>query len=152
MTDIVSKEQRSRMMAGIRCKNTQPEMSIRHELFSKGFRYRLHDKKLPGKPDLVFPQHRTALFINGCFWHGHNCELFRSPSSNQEFWKMKISANKINDAKNRILLMDAGWKVVTVWECAMRGKKSMGMSTLIEKIAILIRTDTGEMVHDIMHQ
>jgi DNA mismatch endonuclease, patch repair protein len=151
MADIVSKEVRSKMMSGIRGKNTKPELLVRHGLFAMGFRYRLHKKILPGKPDLVLPKYRTVLFINGCFWHGHDCELFRIPASNREFWKKKIAGNQANDARNHALLQQAGWTVISVWECAMKGKGRLEIPALIGKIAGIIRDGSGKEFYDIPH-
>jgi len=151
MTDIVSKEVRSRMMSGIRGKDTKPEMLVRHGLFAMGFRYRLHERMLPGKPDLVLPKYRTVLFINGCFWHGHDCELFRVPASNPEFWKMKIAGNQANDAKNLALLQQAEWKVICVWECSMKGRKRLDRPALLERIAEIIRNGSDKELYDIPH-
>lgn len=138
MADIVSKEKRSIMMSGIRAKNTKPELIIRKGLFAIGLRYKLHDQKLPGKPDLVFPKYRTVLFINGCFWHGHNCTLFKRPSTNSEFWDTKIRRNKDNDAKNIALLAADGWKVVTLWECAIRRKNERDIAAVLDSLAAQI--------------
>ncbi len=122
MTDIVDPITRSRMMSGIRGKNTKPEMVVRRELFKRGFRYRLHVRNMPGKPDLVMKKYRAAIFVHGCFWHGHDCSLFRMPTTNQEFWSGKISGNICNDMSNRQKLLGSGWRVLMIWECALRGK------------------------------
>ena len=123
MADIVDKETRSRMMSGIRGKDTKPEVMIRKLLHSRGFRFRLHRKDLPGRPDIVLPRYRVAIFVQGCFWHGHeNCHLFRLPSSRTEFWNEKIGGNKSRDEKNIGLLHDAGWRTLQIWECALKGK------------------------------
>src|SRR4051794_3884401 len=98
--DKVNTETRSRIMARVRSKNTGPEMMVRKRLFNRGFRYRLHSDKLPGKPDLVFPKYRAVIFIHGCFWHGHNCVRIRQPASNVDYWSRKIERNRANDAKN----------------------------------------------------
>jgi DNA mismatch endonuclease, patch repair protein len=121
MTDIVSPETRSRMMAGIRCKNTKPEMIVRRELHRRGFRYRIHAAKLPGKPDLVFPSRHAVIRVHGCFWHGHDCPLFRMPQSRREFWQQKIDRNRARDAEVLDELLLTGWRVMTVWECALKG-------------------------------
>jgi len=122
VTDIVDAKTRSRMMSGIRGKNTKPEIIIRKVLFSKGFRYRLHDKRLPGSPDLVFPKYNAVIFIHGCFWHAHECHLFKWPATREEFWKTKITGNKIRDKKNIDKLLGAGWRVLIIWECATKGR------------------------------
>lgn len=133
MTDIVDKQTRSRMMSGIRATDTKPEISIRKELFSRGFRYRLHVKKLPGKPDLVLPKYHAVIFVHGCFWHGHQCSLFKWPKSNSEFWKKKITGNHKRDQKRISQLQAEGWKVLTIWECSFRGKYQIGLETVIDR-------------------
>ena len=112
-------------MSGIRGKNTKPELVIRRGLHAAGFRFRLHDRGLPGQPDLVLPRYRAAVFVHGCFWHGHDCPLFRWPRSRQEFWREKISGNVERDRRAVERLEEAGWRVLTIWECSMRG---VGMS------------------------
>jgi len=148
MVDIVSKEVRSKMMSGIRGKNTKPELLVRRGLFAKGFRYRLHAQDLPGKPDLVFAKYRTVLFVNGCFWHGHNCHLFRPPATNTDFWETKIAKNRAKDESNKHLLLASGWKVVIVWECAMKGRKN-DIPKLIQTVCSIIRLSSGSSFHEI---
>jgi len=133
--DIVSPEKRSRMMSGIKGKNTKPELVVRKELFQRGFRYRLHGKKLPGKPDLVFPKYKTVILVNGCFWHGHNCKLFKWPKSNQTFWKEKISGTIERDRKNLEQLSSLGWRILTIWECALKNKNTKEINAVIDKLA-----------------
>lgn len=136
MADIVSKEVRSVMMSGIRGKNTQPELFIRKKLFAMGFRYRLHVKKLPGSPDIVLPKYRAAIFVNGCFWHGHDCRLYREPKTNSEFWKNKIDRNRENDKKNLHMLELSNWRVMYIWECALKNmpdEQLEYLSTAVEK-------------------
>lgn len=125
MTDIVDRETRSRMMSGIRSKNTRIEISLRKALFAQGFRYRINDARLPGKPDIVFPRHRAVVFVHGCFWHGHDCALFRLPASNTEFWQSKIEANRVRDKRVCHELAVLGWRVAIVWECALRGRSAL---------------------------
>ena len=117
MSDIFSSQKRSDIMSKISGKNTKPEILVRKFLFSKGFRYRINVKTLPGKPDIVLPKYKTIIFVNGCFWHGHNCKKGKLPSSNTGFWKEKISNNKSRDAKNSDLLVKLGWKVIIIWQC-----------------------------------
>lgn len=117
MSDIFSLQKRSAIMSKIGGKNTKPEILVRKFIFSKGFRYRINVKTLPGKPDIVLPKYKTAIFVNGCFWHGHNCKKGKSPSSNIDFWKEKISNNKSRDDKNSDLLIKLGWKVIIIWQC-----------------------------------
>lgn len=121
MPDIVDPAMRSRMMAGIRGRNTKPEILIRSLLHRQGFRFRLHARNLPGKPDMVFPRYRAVIFVHGCFWHGHDCPLFKWPSTRPEFWREKIGRNQNNDNRTRTALITAGWRVGVVWECAIRG-------------------------------
>jgi len=108
-------------MSGIRGKNTKPEILIRSKLHRQGFRFRLHVRDLPGKPDIVLPRYRAAIFVHGCFWHGHDCPLFKLPSTRRDFWREKIEHNQKNDLNAKKLLSDSGWRVGVVWECAIRG-------------------------------
>lgn len=133
MVDVVDKRTRSRMMSGIRGKNTRPELIIRKALFSKGFRYKLHDKKLPGKPDLVFPEYSSVIYIHGCFWHGHDCHLFKWPSTRPKFWKTKINRNREVDKKNYKQLKKDSWFILTIWECAIKGKTRRTLDEVIAK-------------------
>lgn len=121
MTDVVDSATRSRMMSGIRSKNTKAEVEIRKRLFAAGFRYRLHDKKLPGKPDIIFPRYKAVIFIHGCFWHAHDCELFKMPSTRPAFWRKKLKRNREKDEENNSLLKGKGWRIMTIWECSFRG-------------------------------
>ena len=121
MADVVSPEVRSRMMSGIRGKDTKPEWLVRRALHARGFRYRLHARGLAGRPDLVLPRYRAVVFVHGCFWHGHDCRYFRLPGTRTEFWQGKITRNRSNDVRNRASLLEAGWRVAVVWECVLRG-------------------------------
>ena len=121
MADIVDTVTRSRMMSGIRGCNTKPEILVRSLLHRHGFRFRRHVRGLPGKPDIVLPRYHAAIFVHGCFWHGHDCPLFRMPGTREDFWRDKISCNRINDQKATKALLTAGWRVGVVWECAIRG-------------------------------
>lgn len=147
MADVVPPEVRSRMMAGIRGKNTRPELAIRKGLFAKGFRYRLHDSRLPGKPDLVLPRYNAVIFVNGCFWHGHNCLLFKWPTSNSEFWRVKITRNRKNDKKCRREITNLGWRVLTIWECSFRGPKKRQIETVVDEADHWLRS--GSEIMDI---
>lgn len=123
MADVMTSEQRSRCMAAIKGKDTKPEMIVRKYLFSCGLRFRVQVRNLPGTPDIVLPKYKTAIFVNGCFWHGHEgCKYFRLPKSNVEFWKEKIERNIERDRESMQALLDLGWKVVRVWECELRNK------------------------------
>ena len=117
MVDVFTPEKRSAVMASIRSKNTKPEMIVRKRVFAAGFRYRLHARNLPGKPDLVFARYNVAVFVHGCFWHGHKCLNGKLPETNRDFWKEKFTRNIKNDRRVAKALEVKGWKVVTIWEC-----------------------------------
>lgn len=122
--DTVSPKKRSQMMAGIRHADTKPELLVRKALFSAGFRFRLHCRNLPGVPDIVLHKHRVAVFVNGCYWHRHDgCKYFKLPSTRVEFWKEKLNGNKQRDRQNSLALQSAGWRVLTIWECAVRDRE-----------------------------
>lgn len=124
MADVHDKETRSRNMSAIRSKNTKPEMLVRRFLHAQGFRYRLHDKKLPGRPDIVLPKYKTVIFIHGCFWHGHeNCKYYVVPKTRTEWWLAKINTNKLNDTKAIQALKKTKWKVLHLWECDLKKDK-----------------------------
>ena len=141
MTDVVSPEVRSRMMAGIRGKDTKPEMMIRRALHSLGYRYRLHNGALPGRPDLTLPKHRAVVFVNGCFWHRHGCHLFKWPRTRPEFWREKIGRNADKDLESRNLLIGQRWRVLTVWECALKGEKKLPFESMVTTIVEWIDSD-----------
>lgn len=141
MTDIVDRKTRSRMMSGIRGKNTKPEILIRKALHARGFRFRLNVPELPGKPDIVLPRYKAVIMVNGCFWHGHCCELFRLPATNVEFWQAKIDATRTRDAESRLRLEQMGWRVLTVWECALRGKGRIGLETVADLAERWLKSD-----------
>ena len=123
MADVHDKATRSYNMSRIRNKDTKPEILVRKFLFANGFRYRLNYKKLPGKPDIVLPKYKTVIFVNGCFWHGHeNCKYFKLPATRTEWWKEKIEGNIRNDRIKHALLKEAGYKVMVVWECEVKNK------------------------------
>lgn len=122
--DIVDKKTRSRMMSNIRGKNTAAEIAVRKRLFAAGFRYRLYDSRLPGKPDIVLPRYKTVIFIHGCFWHGHNCPLYKIPSTRTDFWKNKIEGNRKRDILNKSKLIRLSWRVVSIYECSWRLSKT----------------------------
>jgi DNA mismatch endonuclease (patch repair protein) len=123
------------MMAGIRGKNTRPEMLLRRGLHARGLRYRLHQQDLPGKPDLVFPARRAVIFVHGCFWHQHECHLFKWPGSRPEFWKAKLSGNREVDARAIASLQEAGWRTGVVWECALRGRARLPLDEVLDRCA-----------------
>ena len=145
MTDIVDPATRSRMMSGIRSENTKPEMLVRKALHKIGFRYRLHDSRIPGKPDLVFPKYHAVLFVNGCFWHGHDCPLFRMPETRNEFWKDKIRKNLERDAVVLKRLEDIGWRFGIVWECSLKRKGRISLEEVVKRIVEWLGSDTREL-------
>ncbi|MDE6543549.1 MAG: very short patch repair endonuclease, partial [Muribaculaceae bacterium] len=123
MTDVMTREQRSRCMAAIKSKNTKPEIIVRKFLFSKGLRYRINNRRLPGSPDIVLRKYNTVVFIDGCFWHGHEgCKSFHIPKSNADFWRHKIAMNIARDYANSVDLKLAGWRVLRIWECDIKTK------------------------------
>ncbi len=134
--DVHSRETRSYNMSRIKGKDTKPEILVRKYLFSKGFRYRLHDKKLPGKPDIILPKYKTVIFVHGCFWHGHeNCRYFVPPKTRTEWWMNKIKGNVENDFKKREMLEMEGWNIITIWECQLKkDKRETTLNELISKI------------------
>ncbi len=136
MTDVHDKRTRSYNMSQIKGKDTKPEMLIRKFLFSQGFRYRLHDKKLPGKPDIVLPKYKTVIFIHGCFWHGHEgCSYFIIPKTRTEWWLAKINRNKQLDDNNLQTLHKSGWKVLTIFECELKtNNRQKTLNELLDKI------------------
>ena len=126
MIDSLSAVERSRIMARVKGKNTRPEMLVRRLRHGAGFRYRLHDATLPGKPDLVFARQRKVIFVHGCFWHRHEgCALARIPKSNRAFWLAKLEGNKARDAANQRQLLEAGWKALVVWECELKDRDAL---------------------------
>lgn len=120
MVDVVSPEKRSQMMSGIKGRNTRPEIVVRKALHARGFRFRLHSKKLSGRPDIVLPRHRVAVFVNGCFWHRHQCHLFKWPKTREQFWRDKLNGNAERDRRNWKSLERSGWRVYVFWECFLR--------------------------------
>jgi DNA mismatch endonuclease (patch repair protein) len=137
MADIVDAATRSRMMSGIRSKDTSIELAVRRALFANGFRFRLNVKGLPGKPDIVLPKHHAAIFVHGCFWHGHACQLFKLPATRTDFWRQKIDRNRANDVGAVAALLSAGWRVAIVWQCQIEGKKE-AWSALVDALAAWI--------------
>ena len=135
MADIVSRAQRSKIMSKIRARDTQLELSIRRGLHARGYRYRLHDKKLAGTPDMVFPKFKSVVFVNGCFWHGHDCELFRLPSTRRDFWAKKIDSTRNRDFRAREHLISSGWRVLAVWECSIRGSNRKPIQSIVDQVA-----------------
>lgn len=134
--DVHDKKTRSYNMSQIKGKNTKPEKLVRQFLFSQGFRYRKNDKRLPGTPDIVLPQYKTVIFVNGCFWHGHEgCKYFVWPQSNADFWKSKIESNIFRDRTIVKSLRDSGWKVIVIWECELKPRQ---ISATLEQLKITL--------------
>lgn len=123
------------MMSGIRSRDTRPELAVRRALHARGFRYRLHSHRLPGKPDMVLRKYRAVILVHGCFWHGHDCPLFRLPGTRAAFWHKKIERNRQRDAEVRDSLESTGWRCLTIWECAMRGRGRLDFESLIGAVA-----------------
>lgn len=142
MTDVVDAATRSRMMAGIKGKNTTPELFLRRALHTQGFRYRLGGCGLPGKPDLVFPGRRVVIFVHGCFWHCHDCKYFKWPGTNTQFWRDKLEGNAERDLRVKRELKKLGWKVLTVWECEIRETRYLLPNPAVSRLSrILARQD-----------
>jgi DNA mismatch endonuclease (patch repair protein) len=149
MIDKVSPEIRSRIMASIKGKDTKPEMVIRRALHAVGFRYRLHVKGLPGTPDLVLPKYNAAIMVNGCFWHGHGCHISNRPKSRSEYWKQKINKNRIRDSQSKNLLNELGWRVATIWECAIIGKESYSKDEIINLLSVWLKDNSNEVIFEL---
>ena len=139
MADVVDKATRSRMMSGIRGRDTKLEVFLRSALHRRGFRFRKNVDRLPGKPDIVLRRYSAVVLANGCFWHGHHCHLFRLPATRPEFWQGKIEANMARDARNVARLREDGWRVLLVWECAWKGRTRIERGDLIDRTADWIR-------------
>jgi DNA mismatch endonuclease (patch repair protein) len=134
MTDVLTPDQRRRVMSRIRGENTKPERLIRSALHARGFRFRLHRKDLPGKPDIVLPKYRAVIFVHGCFWHGHGCHLSKLPATRTAFWKEKIRTNQVRDQRTVEALLSSDWRVFVIWECSIRGTGRKGAATVCEEI------------------
>lgn len=130
-------------MSGIRAKDTRQEVLIRSALHRKGFRFRKNVKALPGSPDIVLPRYKAVIMVNGCFWHGHGCSIFRWPATRREFWQEKIESNKLRDEANLKRLNELGWRVLVIWECALKGRLSMGYQQATEVAARWIQFGAG---------
>ena len=133
------------MMAGIQGRNTKPELIIRSALHRRGFRFRLHRGDLPGKPDLVLPKYRVVIFVHGCFWHGHDCHLFRWPKTREAFWRDKIGSNTARDRRQLLALREEGWRVATIRECALKGRARLPVATLVDHCADWLESDGVEL-------
>jgi DNA mismatch endonuclease (patch repair protein) len=137
VADTISKAERSALMARIRGKDTKPEVFVRSALHRAGFRFRLYARGLPGRPDIVLPRHGVVIFVHGCFWHRHGCALASEPATRRRFWQAKFEANMARDRRNARALRKLGWRVLTVWECALRTKtgRERAIATLVRRIA-----------------
>ncbi|WP_029034552.1 very short patch repair endonuclease [Salinimicrobium terrae] len=135
MADVHDKKTRSFNMSKIKGKDTKPELLVRQYLHAEGYRFRLHDQKLPGKPDIILPKYKTIIMINGCFWHGHeNCRYFKLPKTRTEWWKQKIAGTVERDRKNIKDLENLGWQVITVWECQLKKNMNSAYAEIIKKL------------------
>ena len=128
-------------MSSIRGKDTKPEIMVRKALFARGFRYRLHYKGLPSRPDMVFPKYRAVILVNGCFWHLHHCHLFKWPSTRPEFWKQKLEGNRSRDLRNLEALKEQGWRVFVIWECALKGRYRHDINHIADTAAAFLKSD-----------
>lgn len=144
MADVVDPATRSRMMSGIRGKNTRPELLIRKALHARGFRYRLHCD-LPGKPDICLPKHRAVILVHGCFWHGHGCHLFKWPKTRPEFWRAKIDRNVEVDKAALVRLHGADWRVAVVWECALKGRERINLAEVVDRLSSWLEGETPQL-------
>lgn len=130
-------------MSGIRGRDTKPELRIRKALHARGFRYRVHQTRLPGKPDIVLPRFHAVVLVHGCFWHGHDCPLFRLPGTRTDFWQEKIERNQTRDREVAIALCEAGWRRATIWECSLRGPQRWDFDVLIDRVSDWLRNGGG---------
>jgi len=140
MIDVHTAEQRRRNMSAIRHKNTKPEILVRSELHKRGFRFRVHRKDLPGNPDIVLPKYNAVILVNGCFWHGHECDLFKWPKTREEFWREKISSNVLRDSNNIRTLCAMGYRVLIIWECATKGPKKLESKFLFDQVTQWVKS------------
>ena len=131
MADRITEEKRRRVMQAVKSKDTGPELAVRRIMHKLGYRYRLHKKGLPGRPDLVFARRKKVIFVHGCFWHGHDCRYGRPPESRREYWLPKLERNRERDRENKAELESLGWKVLTVWECQIKRKDTADLVDLL---------------------
>ncbi|MGV2184049.1 very short patch repair endonuclease [Rhizobium rhizogenes] len=137
--DVLTPQQRKHNMSRIRGRDTKPEMLLRRHIHAAGLRFRLHASSLPGRPDLVFPRYQAAILVHGCFWHGHDCPLFKLPSTRPEFWSAKISGNRDRDRRTIAALHKSGWRVMVVWECSLKGPARMPLAEVIDLCSTFVR-------------
>lgn len=144
MVDVLSPQSRHFNMQRIRSCDTKPEMVVRRGLHRLGVRFRLHDRRLPGSPDLVCPRYRAVIFVNGCFWHRHDCNLFKLPETRIDFWDSKLRSNARRDTRNRDKLLTMGWRVARVWECSLKGNRRLGPELVIQRCYDFLLSDSVE--------
>jgi DNA mismatch endonuclease (patch repair protein) len=144
MIDVLSAELRRLNMSRIRGRDTKPELLLRRGLHAAGLRFRLHSRDLPGRPDLVFSRPRAVILVHGCFWHGHDCAMFRMPATRPEFWAAKIAGNCARDRRNIEKLKASGWRVLTVWECSLRGPARLATEEVMSRCIAFIRSDWNQ--------
>ena len=140
MSDRLTPAERSLRMAAVRQKNTGPEIFVRQLIHRAGFRFKLSNQQLPGSPDILLVRWRKAIFVNGCFWHGHDCHLFKLPATRTAWWAEKVHGNRLRDQRAEAELAKAGWRIVTVWQCALKGKHKLGVSALQELLVEAIQS------------
>ena len=139
MSDVLTPSQRRRVMSRIRAKDTRPEILIRRGLHGRGLRFRIHREGMPGKPDIVLPKYSAVVLVNGCFWHGHSCSLFRLPKTRAAFWEKMISGNRARDVRTLAELGSEGWRVLVVWECAVKGRHRRALVDVINEAEAFVR-------------
>lgn len=144
MPDVHDSATRSRNMSAIKGSDTKPEVTVRKGLHRRGLRYNLHAKRLPGRPDLVFPKYRAIVFVHGCFWHSHDCHLFKMPSTRPDFWAKKLARNKQLDLEVLSALHQQSWRTLIIWECALKGRSKLGEEALLDSASEWIRGDNPE--------
>jgi DNA mismatch endonuclease (patch repair protein) len=140
LSDVHDRETRSRNMAAIRSGHTRPEILVRKAMHAAGLRYRLHARHLPGRPDIVLPRYKAVIFVNGCFWHRHDCHLFKWPGTREDFWRDKIGRNVENDKKAVNALQEAKWRIATVWECALKGRTRVEFPEAMNRLVSWVRS------------
>ncbi|WP_083793224.1 very short patch repair endonuclease [Pseudovibrio sp. JE062] len=140
--DVLTPQQRQKNMRSIRGRKTKPERIIALGLHSRGYRYRLNVKSLQGSPDLVFRKHHAIIFVHGCFWHGHDCHLFKVPATRTKFWLEKVDTNKCRDLRNVQNLLNQGWRILIVWECALRGRSRLPNHAVMQQCEVFLHSDT----------
>jgi DNA mismatch endonuclease (patch repair protein) len=141
MTDVLTPEQRRLNMSRIRGRDTKPELLLRRALHARGLRFRLHRRDLPGRPDLVFPCYRAVLFVHGCFWHLHDCPMFKWPATREDFWRGKIKGNVERDRHAQAALAESNWRILVIWECALRGLQRRPVEAVVDEIVRWLEND-----------